>query len=394
MSSLSGHAKLTAAAVRELGQENKSNPLAQGLAAAGLPAAAVIRDILDVLTLGHWADFAQKHHFMRKFDSQSPYQAYETAVEWIRSNALTAARIIAARLPRRGSAPVNGRQVFSGINWRQPLGNADLGDPFRDFERMRSPAAANSDGLPVNGRQVFSGIDWQPLGNAVHALEDSFAAGHVERSASTGSGSPGTIKHIKRYTGSEKHHHEEGDDAWQADSGGFSTEGRLAIEAVKALFRVVLATAQAGPNPTALVGWQGFRDKWLKADASLSKAKDRVFELIDRYSTGVRLGATNVKTLNMDEDGLAKALMAEDATTTLAVFERLDTEYNSDADDVAEIYVNLVQQQGGAKVTALKANKPLVARLIKVLAGSTGAGVDEGWTTSGEKKCIEFLRKL
>jgi len=344
MSSPSGHAKLTAAAVRELGQENKFNSLAQGLAAAGLPAAAVTRDILDVLSLGHWTDFGQKHHFMRKFDSQSPYEAYESAVEWIRSNALAAAKMIAERLPRIGSS------------------------------------------VSVNGRQVFSGTNWQPLGNAVHALEDSFASGHVERGAPAGAGSPGPIKHIKRYAGAEKDHHEEGDAAWKDASGGFSMDGRLAIEAVKALLRAVLASAQTGPTPTALAGWQGFREKWLKADASLSKAKDRVFELIDRFSAGVRIGATNLKTLNMDEHGLAKALMFEDGATTLAVFERLDAQYNSDADDVAEIYVNLVQQQGGAKVAALKANKPLVMRLVKVL--------DEGWTTSGERKCIEFLKKL
>jgi len=297
-----------------------------------------------VLILGHWADFGQKHHFMRKFDSQSPFQAYEEAVEWIRSNALTAARMIAARLPGAKSAAGG------------------------------------------NGRQVFAGTNWQPLGNAVHALEDSFAGGHVERAAPAAWNWPGPIKHVKRYTGAEKHNHEEADAAWKDAGGGFSADGRLAIEAVKALLRLVLATAQAGSNPTTLGGWGSFREKWLKADVSLSRATDRVFDLIDRYSTGVRIGAKNLKTLNMDEDGLAKALLAEDAATTLAVFERLDAQFNSDADDVAELYVNLVRTHGGAKVTALKANRLLVKRLIKVLG--------EGWTTGGERKCIEFLKAL
>ncbi len=344
MSSLTGHAKLTAAAVRELRHETAPNFLTQGYAEVALPAATVARDVYDFLNTGHWADFGQKHHFMRKFDSQSPYQAYEAAVEWIRSNALTSAKALAARLPRGGSS------------------------------------------APASIREVFSGINWQPLGNAVHALEDSFAAGHVVRGASAGAGSPGPIEGVKRYAGAEMEGHKEGDDAWEDARGGFSASGRLAIGAVKALLRVVMATAQAGPSPATLAGWQGFREKWLKAGESLSHDKDRVFELIDRYTTSLRHGATNLKTLNMDEEGLAKALLAETPATTLAVFVRLDAQYNSDADDVAEIYVRLVRHQGGAKVAALKANKPLVTRLIKVL--------HEGWTTGGEKKCIEFLKTL
>ena len=149
---------------------------------------------------------------------------------------------------------------------------------------------------------------------------------------------------------------------------------------------MVITTAQSSTNPVALIGWQNFRDKWVRADVCLSKSHDHVFELIDRYYTGVRLGAMNIKTLNMNEDCLAKALLAEDSQTTLAVFVRLDEQYNSDADDVAELYVNLVKSQGGPKLATLQANKELIRRLIKVM--------DEGWTSSGEKKCITFLKTL
>lgn len=347
MSSLTGHAKITSAAVREVTQEMKFNPLATGMTHGGLPAAAVTRDIIDVICLGHWADFGQKHHFMRQFDSQSPFEAYESAVEWIRKNAYEAAQAIAARTAAYYPNGING---------------------------SRNPQLA--------GQTVYRDLNLQSLGNAVHALEDSFAPGHVTR----GPGSPGPITHIKRYAGAEKNHHAEGDDQWQDGNKGFSEVGRLAIDAVKALLKIVVLTASSNAMMGTLVDWQAFRDKWLKADAKLSKSKDRVFDLIDQYYTGVRLGATNIKTFDMNEEGLAKALFSEDPATTLAVFVRLDEQYNSDADDVAEIYVNLIRKAGGAKLAELRGNELLIRRLIKVM--------NEGRTSSGEQECIDFLKGL
>jgi hypothetical protein len=355
MSSLTGHWKITQAAVRELSATWSKNPLVTGLGAAALPDAAVTRDILDVLCGGHWADFGQKHHFMRKFDGQSPAQAYREAVEWIRTNALQAAQILAARV----------KAYF-------PYG-------------VTTGRAANH-----VGKTVFTGISWQQLGNAVHALEDSFAAGHAVRDEPAGPMNPGAITHIKRYAGQEKEGHEHGDAVWQDEKGGFSRDGRFAIEAVKHLLLIVLVTAQTKEkSPTALVGWDRFVGQWLKASPKLSQEADKVFELIDRFYTGARIGASNVKTVNMDEEGLAKALFQEvgsDTKTTLTVFVRLDEHYNSDADDVAELYVKLVKTKGGPVLSALKSNKLLVERLIKVM--------DEGWTSAGEKECIEFLRGL
>ena len=351
MSSLTGHAQITATAVRELASEWRVNPVVAGLSEADLVVATVGRDILDVLIIGHWADFGQKHHFMRQFDQQSPYDAYESAVEWIRTNALQSARDFAP-----------------GIRLMSPRGVS--------HERYRQ----------VGGAVYFSGISWQPLGNAVHALEDSFASGHATRGPALNAKVPGLIEHIKRYAGAEKEGHEHGDAAWKNEQGGLTQSGRFAVEAVKNLLRIVISTAQASNSPNALVGWQNFRDRWLRASSKLSKSNDRVFELIDQHYTGLRVGATNVKTLNMNEEGLAKALLKEDSQTTLAVFVRLDEQYNSDADDVAELYVNLVQSRGGAALSSLKGNRPLIQRLIKVM--------DEGWTSSGEQKCIKFLKSL
>jgi hypothetical protein len=234
---------------------------------------------------------------------------------------------------------------------------------------------------------------WQTLGNAVHALQDSFAGGHAEREPAIGPDAPGAIKHIKRYSGEEKHGHKEADDAWKtaSASGGFSLDGRIAVNATKNLILVVVASAVSdrGEPPGALVGWERFKDQWLRASPALSRQADLVFELIDRFYSGARIGANNVKTLSMDEDGLATALVKEVGTNTRLtrqVFERLDERYNSDADDVAEIYVNQVRKQGGSVLGALRADKELIARLIKVM--------DEGWTSGGEKDCIKFLPGL
>ncbi len=82
----------------------------------------------------------------------------------------------------------------------------------------------------------------------------------------------------------------------------------------------------------------------------------------------------------------AKALLKENSQTVLQVFERLDQEYNSDSDDIAELYVNYVRQAGGGLESDLKASKPLITRLTKVM--------QEGWTSDGEQACIDYLKAL
>ena len=99
-----------------------------------------------------------------------------------------------------------------------------------------------------------------------------------------------------------------------------------------------------------------------------------------------RVGSLGV-TFNMDEDGLALAL-AEMGTNTrrvLGIFEHLDKKHNSDADDVAVRYVANVRNVPST-VAALKGDKALVARLVKVM--------NEGWTSADEKTAIAFLKAL
>ncbi len=352
MSTLSGHFRITNAAVVELASGRPGSTIAQGVRWAGLPGAAVGRDIMDVLCLGHWADFGQSHHFMRRFDSQSPFEAYEAALHWIHSNSLSAVKLLANRIA-----------IYF------PKG-------IRDTPADR-----------IRGRFVFQDVPWQSLGNAIHCLEDSFAIGHAVRSESEEIFAPGEIEHIKRYAGEEKKDHEEGDELWWDNSEKkFSTSGRQAIEAVKALLRMVLDNATGQQQPHSLVGWQAFCHQWLRASSKLSRTRDRVFELIDKHYTGVRLGANNLVTLNYDEQALASDLFLEPMQTVFEAFRRLDEHYNTDADDVAELYVNKIRSAGEQKIQALKGNKPLITLLIKVL--------DEGWTSQSEKDCITFLKSL
>ena len=116
----------------------------------------------------------------------------------------------------------------------------------------------------------------------------------------------------------------------------------------------------------------GFRE-YLKCDPAF---------VVNRFRWG-GLGVT----FNMDEEGLAKALAAMGTNTrrVLKIFEHLNKNHNSDADDVAVLYVDQVSRSPATKA-ALKAERSLVDLLIRMM--------DEGWTSAEEKKAIAFLRTL
>lgn len=74
------------------------------------------------------------------------------------------------------------------------------------------------------------------------------------------------------------------------------------------------------------------------------------------------------------------------AAEVYEVFSRLDEHHQTDVDDVAEIYVGLVRKQAGPALEALKGHRELIKLLIR--------SMDEGWTSAGEKACIDFLKTL
>ncbi len=117
------------------------------------------------------------------------------------------------------------------------------------------------------------------------------------------------------------------------------------------------------------------------------RGRHRAINFIRRFCTSP-LGFTSI-TMKMDEKGLAAAIyreLAGDTATIHEVFQELNERRNTDADDVAEIYVNLLQSKKGPPLLAVAKDVKLKSLLIKIL--------DEGWTSSGEKACIEFLRNL
>jgi len=97
-----------------------------------------------------------------------------------------------------------------------------------------------------------------------------------------------------------------------------------------------------------------------------------------------RWGSLGV-TFRMDEEGLAKCLaaMGGNVKRVADVFEYLDENHNSDADDVAVLYVGHVKRSP-ALAAAVKSDARLTNLLVKVM--------DEGWTSDDEKAAIAFLR--
>jgi hypothetical protein len=89
---------------------------------------------------------------------------------------------------------------------------------------------------------------------------------------------------------------------------------------------------------------------------------------------------------NTDEEGLAQALYRNsgiDLDEVYLVFIELDRNYNSDSDDVAIVYFNLVWNGGGAIYQAMRRHKPLMNMLTKIF--------DEGWTSDDEAAAIYRL---
>ena len=89
----------------------------------------------------------------------------------------------------------------------------------------------------------------------------------------------------------------------------------------------------------------------------------------------------------MDEAGLATAIHGElgaNMADVYAVFDELNQNRNSDADDVANAYLNIVRSRKGSIETAIKSDTRLKNLLIKIL--------DEGYTSAEEQKNIDFLK--
>ena len=377
MSKLTGHKNITRQAVDELVRSNEGHSVIGNLQRMALKHSVQARDIFDVIQLGHWTNSGQRHHFMRSFNGQSHFNAYIDAANWIRSNALQAANQLSDRIKKFELR----NDDFSADSMRSGR-HAIAGKP--STRNHNNKHITNSDH-----------VSWLTLAYACHALQDSFSAGHAIRERHLHPMQPGNITGILRYSGIEKEDHSKHDTKWQLENKDdkeifFSLEGKVAINATKALITMVMQTA-FNHNPenkiTALEGWSDFQRTWLNAP-TLSKERDPAVDLINQYSTSIKLGDMNFKTLNMDEEGLAKAIIEEhpiQMDIVYDVFYRLDNHYSSDADDVAAIYIGLVKKKrGSAEERALKRSEKLVTLLIDVL--------NEGYSVGRQPSLTRYLQ--
>jgi len=122
----------------------------------------------------------------------------------------------------------------------------------------------------------------------------------------------------------------------------------------------------------------------------INKAGKRVFAInFIRQFRDSPLGITSLS-YSMDEEKLAKTLLAEHGTNIARVrevFDELVLKHDADSDDVAEVYVNQLKGTPASPAArALASDTKLKELLIKIL--------DQGWTSDGEKACIDFLKAL
>lgn len=90
-----------------------------------------------------------------------------------------------------------------------------------------------------------------------------------------------------------------------------------------------------------------------------------------------------------DEDGMARDLVRKSGIVmdeVYRIFLELDANYNSDADDVAVRYIELVRRRRGPIEEGLRLHRPLNKLLVKIMT--------DGWTGRKETAAINFLKNL
>jgi hypothetical protein len=165
-----------------------------------LPDAAITsdveRDVTDVFHRGHWSHRGQKHHFMQ-FEGQGAWKAYKAGHDWIYGHAYEAVNRL--------------RRI-----WKQSLhGNFD--NSVRNFNSVECDPAHLAFG-------PFGEISCNPfmdvgdaLGDALHALQDSYSSGHTDRKKV---GELWIIDGIFIYNRENKKTHSARDKMWKTDEPG------------------------------------------------------------------------------------------------------------------------------------------------------------------------------
>ena len=359
MSKIEGHFEITNSAISRLKRELPVDPFIAGVPAfearlgrgelahsifgvmnlaateTESPAwGAVYRDLRDVFNLGHWNDAAQKHHFMRRLSGQCSRAAYDESVEWIRTEAERA--IVALRANREQRTEEN----------------------------------------------LFRGAASDHMGNALHALQDSFSASHVERVELT-AGAPGRIAKVFVYAGHEKVDHNSHDTQWDRN-GSFSDRGAHAMAATFDLLHAVVSTAARGGD--ALTDWQKFRRTWLQTDPLLDRHReDRNHALIADHLTSGKKTPPRALTPESRERFVEELFdcLGDDALNLRGLFEEINHAFPRERGPLAALYVRKVRASEAALPSVLARDPELRGVLVRCLA--------RGWTSASDQECIDWL---
>jgi len=231
-----------------------ARPVASGVSRAQMRnpvIGAVVRDLKDVVTGGHWKDAGQKHHFMRRFDGQVSAGAYKDSVAWIEKNCIEAANSLRERIR---SKYVDAKRSVS----LKALRTSQC--PVMNPTGLKEVLDANvTTAGRAKGPNIFVGVPSTKLGNALHCLQDSYSPSHCERDTRN------RIVYIKVYEGEEKEGHGERDHDWRLGDSNFSELGWNAISATRDLVTLVLNAAAKISSPSTGFGseFPKFVAKWL-----------------------------------------------------------------------------------------------------------------------------------
>lgn len=143
------------------------------------------------------------------------------------------------------------------------------------------------------------------------------------------------------------------------------------------------------------VGWLDYRFSFSSIKIGFKAAHS--FETYRQYDpefvvNRFRWGSFGL-TANMDEDGLAQAMveMGVNPSRLQGIFERLLKRHNSDADDVALLYVQKMRTAGREHQlkSIARENKRVIELMIECLTGGTIS-----WVAGEEKQAATYLKGL
>ena len=175
-------------------------------------------DMEPPLVFGHFFNWGQKYHFMRRASGATVKDAHKEAVDLIKKETMSwISSMMHVLYSYRRHGRSGGSTVF-----------------------LRKKAASH-------------------LAIALHSLQDSFSPGHTKRTHYETPQYPGSIEDIYIYKEQDKHNHS------QHDFDSASTNSLLSRSAVYASADLLrLCALSVSMKSMAPIGWNTFESRWLK----------------------------------------------------------------------------------------------------------------------------------